>query len=265
MKQALVVCGDIDLLKSALMNLVSNAIKFTTQGAILVSVRPRGNGVLFQVWDTGVGIPDEYLHQIFEEFYQVNNPQRDRTRGLGLGLSIAKRALALFDGEITCRSRVGRGSVFEFHLPYCDKSSASLQPEIFPAVSRENFAHADFAAGKRFVVVEDDALVAEALSKALKGLGASVEFFHRADVALSHPCVETADYFIVDFMLGGSLNGVQFLEKLREKLGSSVNAVIMTGDTSAAFVREKEKYDWTVLHKPVNVSKLISALSAGEL
>jgi PAS domain S-box-containing protein len=110
-KERLAVRSDIGLLKSILMNLVFNAIKFTDQGAILVSARRRGGEVLFQVWDTGTGIPEEYIEHIFDEFYQVNNPQRDRTSGLGLGLPIAKRALALLGEKITCRSRVGRGFV----------------------------------------------------------------------------------------------------------------------------------------------------------
>ncbi len=118
MREPLVVRSDIGLVKSVLMNLVSNAIKFTSRGAILVSARRRGDNVLFQVWDTGMGIQAENIEQIFDEFYQVDNPQRDRSRGLGLGLSIAKRALTLLGGKITCRSQSGHGSVFEFLLPF---------------------------------------------------------------------------------------------------------------------------------------------------
>lgn len=82
-----------------------------TQGG-LIGARKRGGKMLFQVWDTGVGIPQDQLAHIFDEFYQVSNPQRDRTRGVGLGLSIAKRALSLFDGTISCRSIPWRGTVF---------------------------------------------------------------------------------------------------------------------------------------------------------
>ena len=117
MKERLVVEADIGLLNSVLMNLVSNAIKFTSKGTVLISARRRGDYVLFQIWDTGVGIAEEHIPYIFDEFYQANNPQRDRTRGFGLGLSIAQRAIAILGGKITCRSSIGQGSIFGFSLP----------------------------------------------------------------------------------------------------------------------------------------------------
>jgi len=120
MKEMLAVHADIDLLKSVLMNLISNAIKFTAKGGILVGARHRGGQLLFQVWDTGIGIADEHIKHIFDEFYQVDNPQRDRVQGLGLGLYIVKRSLGLFDGDVCCHSKVGRGTVFEFLVPLTD-------------------------------------------------------------------------------------------------------------------------------------------------
>jgi CheY-like chemotaxis protein len=215
---------------------------------------------LFQVWDTGIGISDENIHFIFDEFFQINNPQRDRTRGLGLGLSIAKRALALFDGKITCRSQVGKGSVFEFRLPLADTSDE--EPHSANTTIPQVFDQISSIQGKRFVVVEDDALVAEALSNALVGIGANVDIYHRAEVALNLPSIGDADYFIVDYMIGGALNGIQFLEQLRQRLDKPVKAVIMTGETSSAFVREAANCEWPVVHKPVNISKLIEALQA---
>jgi signal transduction histidine kinase len=125
----IVVRTDFGLLKSVLINLVSNALKFTSNGGILISARQRGEHVLFQVWDTGIGIQKENIDKIFDDYYQVNNPQRDRTQGLGLGLSIAKRTLALFDGKIFCRSQFGQGSVFGFNLPMYNKP-INLNPAV---------------------------------------------------------------------------------------------------------------------------------------
>ena len=110
------------------------------------------------------------------------------------------------------------------------------------------------------MIVEDDALVAEALSKALVEMGAMAEFYHSAEVALNHPDIGDADYFIVDYMLGGTLNGIEFLERLRRKLNTPVKAVIMTGETSSAFVRDTANCAWPVQHKPVTISKLIDSL-----
>lgn len=262
MKEVLVVHSDIGLLKSILMNLVSNAVKFTASGTILVSARRRGECALIQVWDTGMGIPDEHGKRIFDEFYQINNPQRDRTRGLGLGLSIVKRALMLLGADIICRSQVGRGSVFEFRLPLEDLSGVAKRQDV-AVVSQKEVASEAFSQGKRFVVVEDDALVAQAMTNWLEGMGGEVKCFHSAEAALRHADIGYADYFIADYMLGGKLNGIQFLNLVRQKLGKQINAVLVTGDTSASFIRHAVDCDWPVLHKPINTSKLISTLGAG--
>jgi PAS domain S-box-containing protein len=260
MKDALVICGDIDLIKSVLMNLVSNAIKYTSRGAILVSARRREGDVLFQVWDTGIGIKHEDIEHIFDEFYQINNPQRDRSSGLGLGLAIGKRAISLLKGNITCRSQIGRGSVFEFRLPL-DNSQDEVAPQSGNEPALEDVAKASFVQGKRFVVVEDDLLVAEAMSKALVMMGGEVECFRNAEEALHSANIEHANCYVVDYMMGGSLNGIQFLEKLRQQLGKPIMAVLITGDTSHSFIREAEDIDWPVLHKPINISRIIFRLS----
>ncbi len=260
-KETLFVRSDIGLINSVLMNLVSNAIKFTNAGGILVSARRRGSDVLFQVWDTGMGIPEEHIKHIFDEFYQVNNPQRDRTSGLGLGLAIVERALALLGGTIEYRSQSGRGSVFGFRLPLDSTADAGMQPAAHTAF-QEVAANNLFARGKRFAIVEDDALVAEAMYKALVVMGGEVECFHNAEDAMLHAAFEHADYYVVDYMLGGTLNGIQLLNQLRQKTGKPIRAVLLTGDTSPAFVRSVANYDWPVLHKPVNLAQLFSALGA---
>jgi len=108
---------DAKLLHGLLRNLIDNAIKYTEKGGILIGIRRRGNRVLLQVWDTGIGIAPEHLRAIFDEYFQVSNPQRDSTKGLGLGLAIVRRIAAILGGRIGCRSRSHRGSVFEISLP----------------------------------------------------------------------------------------------------------------------------------------------------
>ena len=264
MREALVVRSDIGLVKSALMNLVTNAIKFTSQGGVLISVRRRGNDALFQVWDTGMGIPGDQIEHVFDEFYQINNPQRDRTSGLGLGLSIAQRAIKLLGGEITCRSQLGQGSVFEFRLHLADASSVVAQQDVTGA-SQDDVVNGSFVQGKRFVVVEDDTLVAQAITSTLEAMGGEVRCFNNAADALHHASIGYADYFIVDYMLGSELNGIQFLNLLRQKLHKPIRAVLVTGDTSATLISETAKLDWPVLYKPVNLASLIASLSAQTL
>ena len=261
MNETLCVFSDFGLLKSVLINLVSNAIKFTSNGAILISVRRSGTDALFQVWDTGMGISAENIKHIFDEFYQINNPQRDRERGLGLGLPIARRTLALLDSELTCRSEVGRGSVFEFRLPLHEaRSEITQQTEATQnLMQRESFAR-----NKRFVVLEDDQLVSQGMIAWLEGMGAEVRCFYSAEEALRHAGIEHADYYVVDFTLAGTLNGIQFLNQLRRKSGKHINAVIMTGDTSNDFIRDAKEFAWPVLHKPIHTSELIGRLIAQE-
>lgn len=260
-KKELVIHSDAGLLNSVLMNLVSNAIKFTTKGAVLISARRRGGKVLFQVWDTGMGVPGERIERIFDEFYQVDNPQRDRSGGLGLGLSIARRSIALLGGKISCRSQVGRGSVFEFCLPL-DGKSDEMAKQADAVATQHSLVNNAFARGKRFILVEDDVLVVQAVIVLLEGMGGEVKCFHSAEDALRYADLEYADYYIVDYMLGGKLNGIQFLDSLRQKLGKPANAVLVTGDTSTDFIRKAANCDWPVLYKPINTLKLISSLSA---
>lgn len=253
------IVSDIGLVKSVLMNLVTNAIKFTAHGAVMVSARPRNGGVLFQVWDTGMGIDPEQLKHIFDEFYQVNNPQRDRSSGLGLGLSIAKRSITLLGGEITCRSRSSRGSVFGFTLPLETIPEADARPVATRTV-QDSLPDAAHIKGKLFVVVEDDMLVAQAMADWLEGLGGIVCCYSSAEDALNLADAG-ADYYIADHMLGGTLNGIQFLNRLREKLGKPVKAVLVTGDTSPAFMQEAKNCIWPVYYKPVSMPGLISSLA----
>lgn len=258
LRQTLIVRSDIGLLQSVLMNLVSNAIKFTAQGGILVSARLRGGKVLIQVWDTGIGIAEHDITHIFDEFYQVANPERNREVGLGLGLAICRRAMSLLDGEVTCRSRASGGSVFELTLPL---NGIPHEIEPLPASSEaREIANEGFARDKCIVVLEDDVLVADGLLNLLQGLGATVRHFHNAEDALKHADIANADYFIVDYSLGGKLSGLQFLEQIQRQHTAPIRAVVVTGETSSQFIHNVSDSPWPILHKPINYAKLASNL-----
>ena len=124
----LAVFTDVALLRSMLSNLVSNAIRYTENGGVLVGLRRRGDRALVQVWDTGIGIAKEDMDNIFEEYYQVGNPERDVSKGLGLGLSIVRRLADLLQFELSFASRVGSGTVFQFYLPLAP--SLSSEPAV---------------------------------------------------------------------------------------------------------------------------------------
>lgn len=256
-----VIRSDIGLVQSVLMNLLTNAIKFTERGGILVGVRLRGDRVVVQVWDTGIGIAESDIPHVFEEFYQASNQQRSREAGLGLGLSICQRALAVLGSELTCRSRIGCGSVFEFSLPLDIEQSRHG----FPTVTANAGMDGMRLKGKSVVLVEDDLMISQAMVNLLELMDVKVRCFHNAEDALESAGIERADYYIADYMLGGEHNGIQFLNQLRQKRGNPVNAVLMTGDTSTDLILKAQSFDWPVLHKPVNIAKLISTLRAQEV
>jgi PAS domain S-box-containing protein len=250
---------DHHLLQSVLMNLVSNAIKYTNTGGVLVSARARGGRVLFQVWDTGIGIEQSDLRAIFDEFYQVGNRQRNREAGLGLGLSICTRALEVLGSEVRCRSQFGRGSVFSFSLPLVSDSplNPSKQTDLLRPDSNDDWIWL----GKRIMVLEDDPLVSSGLLNLLREVGADASHFETAEAALSSAGIGAVDYFIVDYSLGGELTGLDFLHAVQVQQEHPVRAVVITGETSSDFMRRMASSPWPVLHKPVTFAKLVSALN----
>ena len=111
------VATDPELLDRILRNLLANAVSYTSSGGILLGCRRSGDSVRIIVADTGPGIPEPQQHQIFEEFYQVGNPERDRSRGFGLGLAIVRRIADMLEHPVAVRSVVGKGSVFSVTVP----------------------------------------------------------------------------------------------------------------------------------------------------
>ncbi len=258
----LIVRTDIGLLRSVMMNLVGNAIKYTASGGVLVTARRRGGHLLLQVWDTGCGIAQEDIGKIFDEFYQVNNPQRNREAGLGLGLSICQRAANLLGGTIRCNSRIARGSVFDLMQPL-DGALQPVEHIALPEREEASAARTNPFAGKRIAVLEDDSLVADGLINLLQELGAQVMHFQSAEEAMQQAEIHTADFFLADFSLGARLTGADFLLEIQRRCGKPIRGVLVTGETSSTFIEGIAGLPWPVLHKPVNYAKLSEALSRG--
>jgi len=122
-QKGLVLFTDQKMLLNLLRNLIDNAFKYVETGGVLVALRSRGDRALIQVWDTGIGIAPEHIEAIFDEYFQVGNPQRDPARGLGLGLSIVRRLAKTLGCQVSCRSRPGKGTVFEFGVPLAGETT----------------------------------------------------------------------------------------------------------------------------------------------
>jgi CheY-like chemotaxis protein len=258
-REQLMSFADSKLLRSLLGNLVDNAIKYTERGGILVGIRRRGRQILIQVWDTGIGIAPEHIDHIFEEYFQVGNPERDRTKGLGLGLFIAKRIAGLLETGLVCSSRLGKGSMFEFRLPLADEPQKQLAGRIQQEDASSD-ANASLS-GRRIVVIEDDWTVATAVKLSLESQGMSVTIYHNAEDALANPSIADADFYISDLRLPG-LNGREFLEALQTRSQKRIIGVIMTGDTSPERVELAKSSHWRVMFKPIELPALLSAINS---
>ena len=164
-----VVRSDSALLRVILQNLVSNAIKYTSRGKVLIGCRHRGDKLRIEVWDSGTGIPEDEQEAVFEELYQLDNPARDRSKGAGFGLAIVKRTAALLEHPLYMHSVVGKGSSFAIEVPVTDsdkEETAAAQPG---TVSSDNGATAG-----NILFIEDDEIVLNANCMLLETLGYKV-------------------------------------------------------------------------------------------
>jgi PAS domain S-box-containing protein len=248
---------DRNLLLTILRNLVGNAVKYTKHGGILVGIRRRGDRALIQVWDTGIGIAHEQLDLIFEEYFQADNPGRDRARGAGFGLAIVRRVSEALHSRVSCRSRLGRGSVFEFSLPLARGLDRRATP--VPARAAGAISVSGRLAGKRIVIIEDDATAAEAIKLSLAMAGAHVTLFGTAEDALQSAEAMAADHYISDYRLP-EMDGLQLLDAIQVKSAKPIKAVLLTGNTSPDQVAITRSSRWKVLFKPIALTELLSAM-----
>ena len=257
-----VLCTDPGLLMSVVRNLVDNALKYTERGGVLVGIRKRSGRFVLQVWDTGIGIAQEYGERIFEECFQVGDPVLDRSKGLGLGLTIARRMAKLLGCELVYASRPGKGSVFEVIFPVSDETCVSSGVFVEEARARECCdAGVDVASvcGWRVVVVEDDPMVAKAVEMSLEEIGMMVRVFHSAEAALEGGEWHGADFFVSDFNLPG-MNGLELLGEMEARAGGAIKAVLMTGEIFSGRAAIEAASRWPVLFKPVEMARLVAVM-----
>ena len=254
------VFADPLLVERVLRNLVSNAIRYTNDGTVLVGCRQRGDRVLLQVWDTGLGIRLDEQARIFDEFYQVPNTPKvspDQRKGLGLGLAIVKRLADLMEAKLTLRSTPGRGTVFTLELPL----GRAPRPSALLSVPGGKGPLGITLAGRRIVVVEDEPAVRAGLEVLLAGWGAQIDAFEsvaasRAWAERSDPAVVKPDLLIVDYRLEEGLNGVDAITALRARFGAAIPAILVTGSTMTGHDKEAHDHNFHLLIKPVVPNKL---------
>ena len=256
---SLSVRSDPRLLEQMIRNLLSNAVKYTNEGKILLGCRRRGEKLRIEVWDTGSGIPEEELQAIFEEFHQLDNPARERSKGLGLGLAIVERLADLLGHAVDVRSRPGKGSVFAVEVPLLGRDAPTWRPQHVAPEAKESARQSG-----AILVVEDDPSVREMLALLLEGEG------HRTTTAEDgRKALELAargairpDLVVADYNLPKGLNGLQVVAGLRETLGHEIPAVILTGDISTDTLREIAQGGHLHLNKPVTAKELTDLIQS---
>jgi CheY-like chemotaxis protein/anti-sigma regulatory factor (Ser/Thr protein kinase) len=251
-----VALTDAAMLQRILANLVSNALRYTVNGRILVCARARGAALRIDVYDTGPGIPAHALEDIFLEFHQLGNPERDRRKGLGLGLAIVKRLASLLGHRIEVRSRVGRGSRFSVILP------RSPQPRRVPEPSLQAPAADAELLGRRVLVLDDEITVLDAMRRLLESWGCRVVTAATPEEAEDHVAraPRDTDLLIVDYRLRQHASGIETIGRLRGRAAASIPALVVTGDTAPDRLREAQQSGYPLLHKPVSPARLRAAM-----
>ncbi len=242
------VRSDPVLLERIMLNLVSNAIRYTREGGVLVGCRRRRDQLLIEVWDTGIGIPEEQREIVFSEFYRLGDTQGDQNAGLGLGLAIVDRLCRLLGHSIELASVVGKGSRFTVGAPLVPRQATA--PESAAPIQTA----LDASNGKLVVVIDDDPLVLEGMGGLLRSWGCRVVSGGSIAATLANldGQDQPPDLIISDYRLAEGQTGIAAIEQLRSRFGAPISAFLISGDTNPEPQREARASGYHLLHKPLD-------------
>jgi PAS domain S-box-containing protein len=244
--------SDPALLERIVRNLVENAIRYTERGSILIGCRRAGEALRIGVYDTGVGIPADQMALVFQEFYQLSNPERDRDKGLGLGLSIVNRLAELLGHRLTVRSVPGRGSAFTVAVPVVHAPAAEAPP----------VAAATPAPAGAVLVIDDEAMLRDSLATALTDDGWRVRTAASIEEAVAVAGAEPPDVILADYRLRAGTTGVGAAQQVEAACGRAIPTIVLTGDTDPERIAEVQRSGYRIAHKPVVAEKLRELLLA---
>jgi signal transduction histidine kinase len=251
------VRSDFILLERIVFNLVSNAVRYTAAGGLVVGCRRRNGQLRIEIWDTGNGIPQDQHQRIFGEFYRLSKHDRDQRGGLGLGLAIVDRLCRLLKHPIELKSTLGKGSCFSVAVPMVHARAEVVKPLVSDR-SRFNITN-----GKLVVVIDDDPLVLDGMGGLIRSWGCRVVTASTDSAALSgllqydHP----PDVIISDYHLCDGITGIEVITRLRSALSASIPAFLMSGDTNPKPLFEAQANGYPLLHKPVDPMALRATLT----
>jgi signal transduction histidine kinase len=250
------VRSDPDLLERILGNYMSNAIRYTEAGSVMIGCRRRGNKVSIEVWDTGCGISEDQMPNIFEDFYQIENKERDRSKGLGLGLALAKRLSLSLKHIIECKSTLGGGSCFSVLVEIGEAKNSEVQLEAISNIMD--------LTGARILLVEDDIDVLKASIQLMESWGCIIDAGRDLDEIKN--IIRSPDYLlpniiVADNRLPGNASGVEVVKLVQQELGSVIPSIIITGDVERSHIQSIKEKGLPVLLKPIQPAKFRAILS----
>jgi signal transduction histidine kinase/CheY-like chemotaxis protein len=248
-----IVKSDPVLLERIVANLVANAVRYTDQGRLILGCRRRRGALSIQVWDTGMGIPEGRRQYIFQEFYQLGNPERDRRKGLGLGLAIVERLARLLGHKIELSSTPGKGSLFAVEVPFGDAAAVGE--------AARPFATASDLGNALIAIIDDDDLVRASMQGLIGQWGCEAVFAASGEELLRKLGGRTPDVIVCDYRLPRGETGIEVITRTRAACAKDVPAMLITGDTSPKLMRAAEDAGYPLLHKPVRPAKLRALLT----
>ncbi len=257
------VLTDAVLLERILRNLLSNAIRYTDDGTVSLRGRVARGEACVTIADTGRGIPGDRQKEAFEEFVQLHNPERDREKGLGLGLSIVQRLVNLLQLRLRMRSAPGRGTAFVLRLPLARRDVVAVPMESLATAGAPLAASLALERGDVVIVIDDNLEIQVAMSALVTSWGCRV--FCAADVEELMPRLMHLDraprVLVCDYRLRDGQTGLSMIAQLQAAFNEDIPAVIVTGDTAPERLREAVASGWPLLHKPVTQAQLREAVA----
>jgi two-component system, sensor histidine kinase len=249
-----------DILERVLANLVTNALRYTNSGGVLIGVRRRRGRVAIHVVDTGVGIAPEHQEAVFQDFFQIANPERNPERGFGLGLGIVKRLCAGMNWPIEMKSELGRGAAFIISVPSASAPAVSPRRPAAPVTEPAGSA----LRTRHTLVVEDDPQVLDAMRRILARWEVDARFCATSEEALlildeSDP--STNWHVLIDYRLPGETDGLALAEKVRRAYGDRAQPAIITGEADEKFEKRAAASGVVVLRKPLQPVRLRALLA----
>ncbi|MFV9654617.1 hybrid sensor histidine kinase/response regulator NahK/ErcS' [Pseudomonas sp. NY15366] len=251
------VRSDVQLLARILRNFLSNAIRYTASGRILLGCRRRGNSLSIEVWDTGIGIAQDKLGEIFQEFKRGDNVQRKQDRGLGLGLAIVEKIARMLGHRIRVASQQGRGSMFAVEVPLTRRAPRARRVQDSPDQLLERLS------GARVWVLDNDAAICAGMRTLLEGWGCRVvTALSEEDLARQVDNYHAeADLLIADYHLDDERNGVDAVAQINARRSTPLPALMITANYSNELKQQMRELGHSLLHKPVRPMKLKAAMS----